>query len=106
MIDLKDLYFFGEINKEVIGCGEFDSKEIKTYHYGMVKGNWNYVLIKKNEIIYIGATSSFAQRILTHKRHFNFDKVICFKYKNRKSAFYWETTLIKCFKPKYNFRSR
>lgn len=106
MKDLKDLYFYGENCKKVIRYAEYPFKELKTKHYGMIKGHWNYALFEKNEIIYIGSSSHLAERLLTHKTYKTFDKVVVLEYKKRKTAFSQETYLINYFKPKHNIRSK
>ena len=62
-----------------------------------------YILVKKKEIVYVGITSRFWNRIASHKKDKDFDDVYLSKQQyDEYEARDLEATIISVIKPKYN----
>jgi len=91
-------------NTNVLLCAVMDRNEI-TNKINKVNGcSFNYILSLENEIIYIGYSSSLSMRLHQHKYDKNFDKIILIEMTDKKAARLMEKTLIKQYKPKYNYQ--
>ena len=88
---------------------EYDFINNKPYfRYQSSIDDYTYVLLNKNKAIYVGVPCDVRARIMTHKRHRDFDKVYLFKFtrdfkfKSRIKAEKLERNLIRNLNPKYN----
>jgi len=91
-------------NPNVLGCVIMNRNEI-TNKLNKVNGClFNYILILEKEIVYIGYSSRLFMRLQQHKYHKYFDKIILIELSDKKSAKLMERTLIKQYKPKYNYQ--
>ena len=91
-------------NQNVLGCAIMNRSEI-TNKLNKVNGcSFNYILGFGNEIIYIGYSSSLCMRLHQHKYYKDFDRIIVIEMTDKKAARLMERTLIKKYKPKYNYQ--
>ena len=91
-------------NANVLLCAVMDRNEI-TNKLKQVNGcSFNYILGLENEIVYIGYSSSLCMRLHQHKYNKDFDRIIVIEMTDKKAARLMERTLIKQYKPKYNYQ--
>ena len=91
-------------NANVLLCAVMDRNEI-TNKLNQVNGcPFNYILVLGNEIVYIGYSSSLCMRLHQHKYYKDFDRIIVIEMTDKKAARLMERTLIKQYKPKYNYQ--
>ena len=91
-------------NVNVLLCAVMDRNEI-TNKLNQLNGcSFVYILGLENEIIYIGYSSSLCMRLFQHKYDKYFDTIIVIEMTDKKAARLMEKTLIKQYKPRFNYQ--
>lgn len=73
----------------------------KSTSIDIIRASYVYILLKGLVPVYVGQSSDVFQRISTHLRDKNFDRVRIMRCKKDRKL-YWEKKLIEAYKPKYN----